>query len=331
MARLIDPIFDHEAVWKQLCHLYETDRLPQALAFTGPSGIGKRRIAWAFAQALLCERTRDRGIGNGPCGECGSCLRVEHGQSESVLRVEPQGTQIKIESAHQVLEFLALAKLAAVRMVIINEAQLLNAQTANALLKIVEEPPPSTYFIFVVPEISQLLPTLRSRCQVLRFSPLSEETLQRVAGLESSKGAALKNWMVRSARGSFERLAEFQDEEMDQLRQQIFAFLQISFQGGRDGLEQLLGVVKDRQTALHAIHFLQQGLRDWVFLGTGQEIHIDHKFELSALPNLEPRLKVSLWRWAQQMENDLFANVDRTLLFENFFFKVRGFQNANVD
>jgi DNA polymerase-3 subunit delta' len=308
MARLIDSIHGQEQPWAQLERQRQEGRLPHAMAFTGPPGVGKRRVAWAFAQALLCERA------DKPCGECGSCRRVENQQSESVLAIEPQGTQIKLEAAHQVMEFLSLRRLAAARVIIVNEAQLLNPQAANALLKAVEEPPPATHFIFIIPEISQLLPTLRSRSQVLRFAPLPAAQLAQ--GRDS-----LKDWMVQSARGSFERLAAFEDEEMDSLRALAFEYLGDALAGRRSGLEKILAEAKDRESALQVLRFLQQALRDWTLLGTGEEIHTDFRSQLASFPALEPQRKAGLWKQAQQMEFDLIGHVDRALLFENFFYR----------
>ncbi|MBX3023208.1 MAG: DNA polymerase III subunit delta' [Bdellovibrionales bacterium] len=307
MARLIDEILGHASAWEQLERQRRDGHLPHALAFTGPSGIGKRRMAWALAQALLCEGE------NKPCGQCGSCRRVEQQQSESVLLIEPQGPQIKLEAAHQVLEFLSLRRLGAARVIIVNEAQLMNAQAANSLLKVVEEPPPNSYFIFIVPEITQLLPTLRSRSQVLRFYPLSSAEL--------AQGEKVEAWMLKSARGSFERLAAFQDEETGELRQLAFDFLTSALSGERRGLERILGETKDREAALQSARFLQQILRDWTLLGTGEEIHSDFKSAMAGFPERLPRHKVELWRRAQQMESDLIGNVDRVLLFENFFYR----------
>jgi len=312
MARLIDTIEGHAGQWEQLLRQLREGTLAHSLAFTGPAGIGKSRVAWALAQALLCERAPEQR----PCGECGSCRRVEQKQSESVLTLEPAGTQIKLEAAHQVLEFLALRRISAARLILVNESHLLNPQAANALLKVVEEPPPGTHFVFIVPEITQLMPTLRSRSQVLRFAPLADDAL--------ALGEEIPAWMLRSARGSFEKLAAFRDEEMDDLRQLAFTFLEASVAGRREGLEKLLAGAKDRETALQAVRFLQQGLRDWTLFGTGREIHADMRERLARLPQIEPRRRVGLWAQAQRMESDMIGNVDRALLFENFFYRATG-------
>lgn len=311
MARLIDSILGHEKVW---AHLNSLKALPHALAFTGPSGIGKQKVAWALAQKLVCVSEISTEEGTRPCGNCGPCRRVEAHQSESVLFIEPSGAHIKLEAAHSVLEFLSLGRLSQARIVIINEAHHLNPQAANALLKVVEEPPPQTHFLIIVPEISQLLPTLRSRAQVIRFAPLSLGALRQ--GDDS-----IEDWMLNSARGSFERLETFRDEDLIELRACTFEFLQGAFKGERSKLQRLLETTKDRERAQIAVRFLQQALRDWTVVGEGTLMHADQIKTLSSLPNVESFQKLQLWTMAQKMEQDLLQNVDRALVFENFYYR----------
>lgn len=309
MARLIDSIFGHEDIWQTLMGLVHKDRLPHAMAFTGTPGVGKRMMAWALAQALVCEREQK------PCGQCPSCHRIELHQSENVLFIEPEGTMIKLEAAEEILQFLSLQQIGAARMVIIDQAQLLNPQAGNALLKIVEEPPPNCYFVLITPEISQLLPTLRSRSQVLRFSPLKPEVLQ--------KAEKLPPWMVRSSRGSFENLEVFRDPENTELRKTVLGFLTHSFAGERAGLQYVLEASKEKESGSKVIRMLQQLLRDWVLMGSGELLHEDLRAELAELPEWEPRSKAELLRYSFQMEMDFLGHIDRSLIFENFFYRVR--------
>lgn len=313
MARLIEALSGHEEVWEKLVRQSDAGRLPHALAFTGPAGIGKRGLAWAFAQKLLCDK--DPSVA--PCGECGPCRRVELHQSENVLCIEPQKGSIRLEASTQILEFLVLRLMGRARVIIIDGAQLLNPQAANSLLKVIEEPPAQTFFILTVPEISQLLPTLRSRVQVLRLSPLT--ALQLKAHSEGS----VPEWLLNSARGSFEQLEAFRDPAAQEIRNQVFAFLSASIRGEREGLEEIFNVTRDREAALGVTRFLQQFLRDWSVLETGEIVHSDLKAGLVALPARASADRIKLWQKAFQMETDISANVDRHLIFENFFNEAR--------
>lgn len=309
MARLIESIIGHRAVWDSLLSQADEGHLPHAMAFVGPSGIGKKRVAWAFAQAVVCESEKR------PCGQCPACRRIENQQSESVLFLEPQKGTIKLEATHQILQFLTLQRLGRARVIIIDDAEDMNPQSTNALLKAIEEPPPATYFVLLVSELSQLLPTMRSRLQVLRFSPLGENELQ---GVES-----LPAWMVRSARGSFAELATFRDSTQEEMRVLTLDFMDGALQGRRAGLDALLDRTKDRESALNAIHFLQSLIRDWSVCESSPVIHSDLLPRLQALRSIPIVARIELWRQAFQVEQDFNAHVDRSLLFENFYYRAK--------
>lgn len=308
MARLIDSISGHAKIWEQLEKQASSGQLPHAMAFTGPSGVGKKKVAWALAQRLLCDRE------NAPCGGCGACLRVASEQSESVLFLAPVNGVIKMESSRQILEFLSLRNLGRARAIIIDEAQALNPQAANVLLKAVEEPPPSTYFIFVLAEISQLLPTLRSRVQTLRFAPLEEPVLRAAA-------EGTEPWVLKSARGSLERLDRYAQEDLKALRLRAFEFLQDGLSGARGRLENYMDLSKDRENLDVVVHFMQELLRDWA-LPEEHRLHRDLSPQLGKWPIAVERDRVELWRGAFQMEADLSGHIDRALVLQNFFYRL---------
>jgi DNA polymerase-3 subunit delta' len=310
MARLINSVRGHREVWDMLLRQISTGRLPHAMAFTGPSGIGKKAVAWARAQRLICEH-QDAA----PCGQCGSCRRVAGHSSENVLFIEPQKGAIRLEASALILDFLVLRLVGRARVILIDGAQLLNPQAANALLKAIEEPPDQTYFILITPEISQLIPTLRSRVQVIRFTPLSEAELQA--------DEKIPDWQLNASRGSFEVLESFRDPQMQELRAQVLGFLTSSVSGSRLGLDAILNLARDREAALHVTHHLQSLLRDWSVLESGRLLHSDLKSQFEALPGRPVENRLRLWHKAFQMEQDVKANVDRGLIFENFFYEAK--------
>ena len=204
MAALIPTVVGHDRVISNWLKAQENQRLAGVYLFAGPSGIGKKSTAWALAQAYLCQ------VSGVACGECPSCLKVAKKQSENVFYVEPAGQQIKTEQAHEILRFLSLKAWSGKRIVIIDQVQALNPTAANTLLKTLEDPPPETQFFLIAPSSSSVLPTLRSRCQVFTFYPVSVD--------EMRKKTQAPEWMLRASRGSFEKLAQFQEETSAQLR-----------------------------------------------------------------------------------------------------------------
>ncbi|WP_239688715.1 DNA polymerase III subunit delta' [Aquitalea magnusonii] len=161
----------------------ERARLPNAWLFIGPAGTGKLEFALHLAQSLLCEQLQ---ADHQPCGQCEGCRWFEHGTHPDFRRLSPQTEEeeegkeakpgrklplIKIEAVRQVIEFAHLtAHRAGQRIVVVEPAENLNPAAANALLKILEEPPQDVLFLLVAQAAQRLLPTIRSRC---RQFPLS--------------------------------------------------------------------------------------------------------------------------------------------------------------
>lgn len=197
-------VLGHERIKGLLGRAIGAKRVPHALLFAGPEGVGKRTLALAFARALLCEK----GGAGGPCEECTHCRRVlraiaglderraaaekEYGKPDDaalfdfrlhpdLVLVEPpsRGRRAEILSAQAedlVRETYKAPFEARARAFVIDDAHALCSGSmvtaANALLKSLEEPPSRAYFVLVTAQPQALLPTIRSRCQTLRFGPL---------------------------------------------------------------------------------------------------------------------------------------------------------------
>lgn len=206
MAQLISEIVGHKKNISNWLKSLQADRLAGVYLFVGPSGIGKKTTALALTQAYLCSVSPEA------CGTCPSCLKVAKQQSENLLVIEPNGNQIKMEQAQEILRFLSLKSWGGKRVVIIDQVQSLHPAAANSLLKTLEEPPAETLFFLIAPSSSSVMATLRSRCQVFSFYPVSVEDMK--------KKVTAPDWIVRASRGSFEKLNQFQEESATQIRHQ---------------------------------------------------------------------------------------------------------------
>jgi len=209
----------NERVKAALKQMLVADRLPGAMLFVGEEGIGKKRFALEVARALNCRTPKDHEA----CGVCSSCTRIvklNYPQREDadewtqiiwtdypdvglvvapkrVLRVE-QMRQIEKEANFRPFEGKA-------RVFLIDEADKLNDASANALLKVLEEPPGTSYLILITARPAMLLATILSRCQMIRFSPLTPaeiETHLTKNKLADTKTARLR---ARAASGSIGR------------------------------------------------------------------------------------------------------------------------------
>ena len=187
-------IIGHLALRQRLLTRLQEGRIRGSLLFTGPEGIGKRRVAMELAQRELCLR-------RSACGQCEGC-RMFLGEDlpcelPNLLRIGPEGKagviridQIRegLDSNNQprfsrgVIEWAALAPpVGCHRWILVEEAHRLNESSGNILLKTLEEPPPDTHFILITHRPEALLQTIRSRCERIPFAPLSAREAWSVA------------------------------------------------------------------------------------------------------------------------------------------------------
>ena len=166
-----------------------------ALLLCGPARVGKRQLALQLAALHNCLRVRS---GESPCGECASCRALEVGAHPDLLHVSPRTTTASGKAARRriipvgaivesrdegrdyeqhVYQFLELRPTYRRRVVLIEGAEYLNEQAANALLKLVEEPPHAALFVFTAEDVGLVMPTIQSRCARLNVPPLSDERL----------------------------------------------------------------------------------------------------------------------------------------------------------
>jgi len=160
--------------------------VPQAFLFAGEEGLGKEMAARAFVAALLCRAPGE----DGGCGSCPDCRLLASGSHPNLLRIVPETHFLKIEEVRALKEELSLKAFSdRPRAAILAPVDRMTPQAANALLKTLEEPPPGTHLLLVAHRVSQVMPTIVSRCQRVPFFPLPTETVVRIlAGLPGAKG-----------------------------------------------------------------------------------------------------------------------------------------------
>lgn len=222
----------HDEVAERFRRILNSGRLASTFLFVGPAGIGKRTFALKLAQSLLCEQVEDADLA--PCGTCPSCQQVaaeSHPDVELVAKPKDKSF-IPVETFigdrdHRMREGLchniALKPYSGRRKIaIIDDADYLNQEGANCLLKTLEEPPPNSIIILIGTSEQKQLPTIRSRSQIIRFKPLPaivvEALLVSSGAVESREQAAS---LSRLSDGSSERALRFADPELGEFREEF--------------------------------------------------------------------------------------------------------------
>ena len=167
--------------------------VPQSLLFDGPDGVGKRTTALALASAINCQQPVD----GDACGQCSSCRRIARAQHPDIVSLVPnEKGSITVDMVREVIGQASYRPFEARRrVVIVDDADLLQPQAQNALLKTLEEPPPSSMFVLVTSRPDSLLETVRSRCPRVRFGRLGPtdlaEVLVRHCGIDAAGATGL--------------------------------------------------------------------------------------------------------------------------------------------
>jgi len=189
MALKLSDIFGQETAIDFLSRAYMADRLPHGLIFAGPAGVGKATTAGAMATLFLCEKPKK----TEPCGKCDSCRVMEAGTHpdfhviyKELIRMhdktgKSKGTSLSINVIRPELIAKAANKsiMGTGKVFVIEQADLMEAPAQNSMLKTLEEPAGRTMIILITDSPGWLLPTIRSRCQMLRFAPVDRATVAK--------------------------------------------------------------------------------------------------------------------------------------------------------
>jgi DNA polymerase-3 subunit delta' len=226
-------ILGHDAIVEKFRHSLTTGRMGSTFLFVGPAGIGKRTFALKLAQSLLCQRAGDETLD--PCGHCPACVQVSsqsHPDLEMIRKPDDKSF-IPIElligdKQHRMREGLC-ARIAMKpmeggrRIAIIDDADHLNQEGANCLLKTLEEPPPRSILILIGTSPQRQLPTIRSRCQIIRFQPLQPEFTKQLilqTGLAETDPQAAQ--LAVMCEGSLVKARELSDPAYAEFRSQLY-------------------------------------------------------------------------------------------------------------
>ncbi len=302
MARQLDAVIGHHQKINSLLDSLHSGTLFGSAIFSGPEGVGKKKIALGLAQEANCENTP-------ACGVCSQCVRFTVVPNEGYHLMEPDGERIKIEQVRDVLDYLSLRSQLRHRFVIIDQAEKLTPQAANALLKSIEEPPEGMHFILITSNLSVLLPTIRSRCQVISFSGLNQEELQKIV-------PELNTWQVLWSFGRVSLAQKIVEEDWQKLRQVSINFLHKP--NDKQVYDALHKEFTDGQKVEYIFHTWMTYLRDALAVQEDANIPFYNKdienFVRKFAENRKIRDGIDALFSAR---SDYSGNVDKNLILEN--------------
>jgi len=336
----------NEEVKESLQRLLDSGRMPGSLLFTGEEGIGKKLFALEMAKALNC---RNR-VGVEACDECSSCKRIsgstfppfgnadddkermiwsEHADIamvrpyKQIIRVKPM-RELEREANFRPFE-------GAARVFIVEDAEYMNDQAANALLKTLEEPPPTSHLILTTTNPTALLATIRSRCQIIRFAPIASEALERFLIEQENMAAADAALLARTSRGSIGRALNVDIDDYRERRQSMLTVLN-ALTLSRDRVQLLrsaeeLAAAKDRDDYEQTLDVLESLIRDAWALALGRPAEaLVNKDLLSELQRIADELRstrAAAWlKEIEELRGALEVNLNRKIASDGLMMKL---------
>lgn len=339
---MFEKLAGNERIKEVLRRMLERGRVPGALLFVGEDGVGKRLFALELAKAMNC---REPKAAEG-CDLCASCARIERFQyppaddadankkiiwSEhpDVGLVRPAGKALLVGQMRDIereANFRPFEGRA--RFFIIEDADRLNESSSNALLKTLEEPPETSHLLLLTSRPSALLPTIRSRCQVMRFAPLRVEEMEKHLTKERRMPKREASLLAHIARGSIGRalstdLASFRERRDAML--EVLSSLALT--GDRARLLRIAEEMNDvkrkeeYEPRLEALEMLAHDV--WAMaLGAPAEQIINHEIDaqLKKISEHVPSRRAA--RWITEIETlrgQLSVNVNRKVATDALF------------
>lgn len=276
-------------------------RLSRAYLFTGPQGIGKRLIAQTLAKAINCEKEL-----LDSCDKCASCLKIDKNAHPDIHSIDTQDSDsIKIEYIRNLQREINLKPYEAkFKVFIIDNAHLLTAEAQNCILKVLEEPPANSLIILVSAKPMLLFKTIVSRCQVLKFYPLSRAELAEILKNDYALENNLAHFLAYFCEGRLGESLRLKDTDIMPEKNRIIDEFVIS---GESGLEAI--AIQDRNQIRHYLNILAGWFRD-IYLVKAGFLHQD-------LINLDR--KKDLLRLMQNFSfsglDEIFNSISTTLLY----------------
>ncbi len=317
----------------------KADHLSHAYIFTGQDGVGKELFAKEFTKTLICKNSK-----NDSCNTCLNCVRIEKDNHPDVfwVEVEEKAKYIKIEDIRKILHSVRLSPIESdYKIFIIKDANRMNEEASNCLLKTLEEPTPNTIFILITNSLSSIKETIKSRCQIIRFHTIPthvvKDQLSRTTDTETRK----IEWVSRFSNGSLGDAVEFLRDNYYETNKVIINHLT------RPSIDNLLlaeeiiatylnphdSLEGKRNSLKRILNCILQLYRDLLIIKTS---HINHVKIRTPLFNLEDEGTLQNYANCLNLENitkiidEIFIstkyidyNLNINLLVENIFTKIR--------
>jgi DNA polymerase-3 subunit delta' len=322
-------------------------RVPNSLLFAGDDGVGKRTFAIELIRSLLCHDAEKAD----PCGVCSACIRaatfqmpkpddkdafkrVIFSDHPDVGMVVAQNRTIAVDAIrHLESEANYRPYEAANRFFIIDNADKMNDPAANALLKTLEEPPEGAHIFLITSRPDSLLPTIRSRCQTIRFSPVDSTEIEKYLIEQRAFTHDEARLAARCSRGSIGRAVSINVEKFRKLRERMLTVITNAIEthdlAGLLRISEEMNDAKNKETFEESIDILTSLLHDiWMIRISGdvaRAVNSDLESRLMVLSLCSQAAEIPLWlAEIESMRENFLVNLNRKIAADALFARMAG-------
>ena len=323
-------VIGQEGPKKKIRSALAQQAIGHAYLFSGDEGIGKRLMALRFAQALSCE-TPPSSSQPDSCGQCRACEQIDSGVYPDLLFIEPEqekaNPQIKIDQVREIERHVIYRPLLSERKIcVIDDADRLTANAANAFLKTLEDPPEHSLFILVTSRPLRLLATVRSRCLTLRFSPATPDQFEGALALKQATAIEDARFLAQVCGNRIGVALRTDPSQLRSLHDRFFELCRPETLAHPTAVLQQAEELSKTQPFHDVIDWLSHGLRDVLLmtLGTERDLLL-HQSQIPSLQqiseSLTPTDVVELMDVLHVLEQAPTQNLNLQLCLENFLFR----------
>jgi DNA polymerase-3 subunit delta' len=319
-------IHGQSSALQQIQRALRARRPPSGWLFSGPAHVGKGLTARLVAQALNCHT-----LAEDACGVCDVCRQIELGHFADYSVVEPAGQNIRMEQIQETIRWMQYRpERGHYRVLVLDGAERLNRESANAFLKTLEEPPPQTTILLLTSSPQQLLETILSRCQSVRFRPLERADVEAILAAQTDLGASERRWVAQQGLGSVRLDLAHQVEELRSQQQQWAQWmLRLSAEQMGEILQQTQELTASKDGAWERLlDWLETWFRDlaWMLHQLPQD-QLLHGDQLAALQQCQqrfaPEVILGAYEEILRIRANIALNANKALQLESFWLRLK--------
>ena len=264
---MFENLVGNEKVKEYLNSTIENKNISHSFMFVGKPGIGKKQFAHQYAEMIMCLQD---GKCDGNSAKCDSCVKFEGNANPDYAEILPDGKTLKIEQIRNLQARIVEKPITSRRKVyVIDDADLMSEESQNCLLKTLEEPPEYAVIILIVSNESRILPTIKSRCVIIKFQPLTSKEIKQVK-------PELSDDLIQLLEGSLQNV-----ENIEQKKEQYAQLLNI------------VNVLENKQLVevFNSADLLYKGKDDIITLLEYLNLIFFSRNEINAIPIIEKTKK----------------------------------------